>query len=65
LFIESIKDEEEAFNKTLANGLGHFNKAATSQVSKEKKMITGEDAFILYDRFGFPLDLIEVRRFSV
>jgi len=44
----------------LEKGLGHFTKAASSQISKDKKTITGEDAFILYDRYGFPYDLIEV-----
>lgn len=49
-----IKAEEERFNQTLDTGLEKFNEI----VSKlEGTTIAGSDAFMLYDTYGFPLDL--------
>lgn len=57
--IESvIKEEEMAFLRTLDRGIklmdDYMEKARGSM------KISGEDAFILYDTFGFPLDLTEL-----
>ena len=52
-----IKGEEEGFNQTLDRGLEIFGEAAQRAVSSTLKVISGEDAFKLYDTFGFPLDL--------
>jgi alanyl-tRNA synthetase len=49
-----LKLEEEAFNRTLDNGIILFNEAAASG------NITGSFAFKLYDEQGFPLDLTEL-----
>jgi len=49
---ETIRQEEERFNLTLDRGY----KLIEDLVS-EKKDITGENAFKLYDTFGFPLEL--------
>ncbi len=49
-----IKAEEEKFLLTLKNGEAILNKLLTT--SKEK-ILSGEDAFKLYDTYGFPLDL--------
>ncbi|HOK00402.1 MAG TPA: alanine--tRNA ligase [Candidatus Pacearchaeota archaeon] len=46
-----ILNEEEKFEKTLNKGLKQFEKIA------EKKEITGEEAFHLYDTYGFPIEL--------
>ncbi len=48
-----IKAEEERFNVTLDRGLEKFREIA----EKSNKLISGTDAFMLYDTFGFPLDL--------
>jgi alanyl-tRNA synthetase len=53
-----IKGEEESFNATLDRGLERFE-AVIQQVGSSK-MFPGEDAFKLYDTFGFPLDLTEL-----
>ena len=53
---ELIKEEEESFHRTLDRGIELFEQAA----AKNNKKITGEDAFTLYDTYGFPLDLTEV-----
>ena len=55
-----IKGEEESFNATLDNGLKIFEEILTKPEIKSSKIISGEDAFKLYDTFGFPLDLTEL-----
>jgi alanyl-tRNA synthetase len=52
---ETLKREEEAFNKTLDKGLALFESEAT-----KGKEISGAVAFRLYDEQGFPLDLTEL-----
>jgi len=49
-----IKEEELAFAKTWDRGVEHFAKA---QARAKNNIITGEDAFTLYDTYGFPVDL--------
>lgn len=53
-----IKEEEEAFLRTLDKGIKLMD--ALLEKYKETKIISGEDAFILYDTFGFPIDLTEL-----
>lgn len=48
---ETLTLEEESFNKTLDRGMEKFEKAAREDV------FPPEDAFQLYDTYGFPLDL--------
>lgn len=55
---EVIKAEEESFNVTLDRGIKLFNEVAGSL--KDTKIFPGDEAFKLYDTFGFPLDLTEV-----
>lgn len=49
-----VKAEEERFNKTLDIGLAKF---AEMQAALKGDIISGPDAFMLYDTYGFPLDL--------
>lgn len=49
-----LADEEASFAKTWDTGLKHFKKAAAEAVDNT---ISGENAFILHDRYGFPVDL--------
>lgn len=53
-----IKGEEESFLQTLENGLEKINEIVANLGSE--KQISGADAFLLYDTFGFPLDLTEL-----
>ncbi|MBM4167015.1 MAG: alanine--tRNA ligase [Ignavibacteria bacterium] len=53
-----IKSEEESFNATLDRGLEIFEEVV--QDLKQSKIFPGEEAFKLYDTFGFPLDLTEL-----
>lgn len=55
---EVIKSEEESFNVTLDRGIKLFNEVADSL--KNTKIFPGDEAFKLYDTFGFPIDLTEV-----
>jgi len=48
---EIVKAEEERFNQTLERGLRLFEEVAA------RASISGEDAFLLHDTYGFPLEL--------
>lgn len=54
---EVIKIEEENFFKTLETGIELFTKLTEKIKDKKKNIITGKDAFKLYDTYGFPVDL--------
>jgi alanyl-tRNA synthetase len=64
-----IKGEEESFLKTLEIGLERLDVIISNMVENDNKIISGSDAFLLYDSFGFPLDLTALigreRGFSV
>lgn len=49
--------EEEKFNKTIDQGLSILAEMEETLVSNETKTLSGDDAFKLYDTYGFPLDL--------
>ena len=53
-----IKSEEESFGRTLDRGLEIFTAAAKK--AKSSGVISGADAFELYDTYGFPLDLTQL-----
>ncbi|MDZ7767238.1 MAG: alanine--tRNA ligase-related protein [Melioribacteraceae bacterium] len=55
-----IKAEEESFNKTLDRGIELFEEISEKSNVKNEKQISGDDAFKLYDTYGFPLDLTMV-----
>ena len=55
-----IRSEEESFLITLDRGLALFEEIARSVEDSESPSISGEDAFKLYDTFGFPIDLTQV-----
>ncbi|MHC5161693.1 MAG: alanine--tRNA ligase [Planctomycetota bacterium] len=60
-FVESvIEAEESSFGRTLDRGLEIFSAAAETAQKGNDKIISGEDAFQLYDTFGFPLDLTQL-----
>jgi len=52
-----IRAEEESFLATLGRGTEIFNEVVAGMKKSGAATISGEDAFKLYDTFGFPLDL--------
>ena len=55
--LKVIAKEEEQFNKTIDQGLGILSDMIANMEEKGEKTLSGEDAFRLYDTYGFPLDL--------
>ncbi|MCW8796781.1 MAG: alanine--tRNA ligase [Chlorobium sp.] len=52
-----VRSEEESFLVTLGRGIEIFGEIAAALKASKEKSISGEDAFRLYDTYGFPLDL--------
>lgn len=52
--LDELKKEEERFSQTLEKGISKFNKLA-----KDKKQISGKDAFLLFQSYGFPIEMTE------
>jgi alanyl-tRNA synthetase len=50
--LKTIEDEEKKFNQTIKNGL-----EILEEILKEKSQISGEDAFTLYETYGFPIEI--------
>jgi alanyl-tRNA synthetase len=55
-----IKEEEESFLRTLETGIRLLDKVMDDTKASGLTMISGHDAFTLYDTYGFPLDLTEL-----
>jgi len=58
LIVNVIREEEDAFLRTLDKGIRLMD--SILEKSAESKLISGIDAFTLYDTFGFPIDLSEL-----
>jgi alanyl-tRNA synthetase len=56
----AILAEEESFSTTLDRGLALFEEVAAAAGTSPDKVFPGDDAFKLYDTYGFPLDLTVV-----
>ena len=52
-----ITKEEEQFNKTIDQGLSILEGIEEEMEKKGEKVLSGEEAFRLYDTYGFPVDL--------
>ena len=52
-----IGQEEDQFNKTIDQGLKILSDMIEEMSEKEEQTLSGENAFKLYDTYGFPLDL--------
>ena len=50
---KELKKEEDRFQKTLDRGLKEFKKMSND------KIISGKEAFLLYQSYGFPIEMIE------
>ena len=55
-----VREEEESFLRTLDKGIAMLENLAEHARKEGKKEISGRDAFVLYDTYGFPIDLTEL-----
>ena len=60
LITRVIKEEEDAFLRTLSNGIKLISEAMDRLKAEGKKELDGTQAFRLFDTYGFPLDLTEL-----
>jgi alanyl-tRNA synthetase len=58
--VEQTRGEEERFLATISGGMARFDEIAPAESAHGPDTISGEDAFRLYDTFGFPFDLTEL-----
>ena len=57
--LKVLSEEEEKFNRTIDQGLGILSEMEEQLVKEKSTTLSGEDAFKLYDTYGFPIDLTE------
>ena len=60
LIMKVIKEEEDAFLRTLEKGISLLEEAIVTARKAGKNQIGGKEAFTLYDTYGFPKDLTEL-----
>ena len=60
LIAKVMKEEEDSFLRTLDKGISMLDKAMAELKNKGCKELDGEQAFRLFDTYGFPLDLTEL-----
>ena len=69
MILKVLTQEEDKFDKTIDQGLAILNDLETEMIKNNIKVLSGEDAFKLYDTYGFPLDLtleiLEEKQFGV
>ena len=69
MIFKVLTEEEDNFYKTIDQGLSILNEMESEMAKKGEKVLSGENAFKLYDTYGFPVDLtkeiLEERDLSV
>ena len=53
----SLQEEEGRFFSTIDRGMARISEMIQSKASDASRVITGSEAFVLHDTFGFPVDL--------
>lgn len=57
MILKVLTEEEDKFYKTINQGLQILSDIESEMSKSGEKLMSGEDAFKLYDTYGFPLDL--------
>ncbi len=57
MILKVLTEEEEKFNRTIDTGLSILAEMEETMSKRGETVLSGEDAFKLYDTYGFPLDL--------
>ena len=57
MILKVIAEEEDKFNKTIDQGLSILSDLEAAMTTANQTVLSGDDAFKLYDTYGFPLDL--------
>ena len=69
MILKVLTEEEDKFYKTIDQGLSILSDLEDAMTKDGKKELSGEDAFKLYDTYGFPIDLtkeiLEEKGFTV
>ena len=55
--LQTITEEEERFHRTLVNGLRILDNLMAKMREEDRTVISGKEAFFLWDTYGFPVDL--------
>ena len=55
-----MKEEEDSFLRTLATGISLLETVIAETREAGQKVVDGQKAFMLFDTYGFPLDLTEL-----
>jgi alanyl-tRNA synthetase len=55
--VRAIRAEEDSFAQTLDRGISLFEETVEALTARNEKCFPGEEAFKLYDTYGFPIDL--------
>jgi alanyl-tRNA synthetase len=59
LILKTIQREEESFRRTLDNGIARLEEMLAFDRTQHARVLSGDDVFMLYDTFGFPLKLTQ------
>ncbi len=69
MILKVLTQEEDKFNKTIDQGLAILGELEEEMIKEKITILSGENAFKLYDTYGFPLDLtleiLEEKNFGV
>ena len=57
MILKVLAEEEEKFNRTIDQGLAILADMEADMAARRDKVLSGDNAFKLYDTYGFPLDL--------
>ena len=57
MIFKVLTEEEDKFNKAIDQGLSILGEMEAEMAEKGEKVLSGENAFMLYDTYGFPVDL--------